>query len=442
METLRIDLQNTSGKIKHMNSVNNGPFKSVRNFDTFDLFAKARIPYARNHDASFFSAYGGEFSVDVHRIFRNFDADVNDPSSYCFASTDSYLKTIEAAGTKTFYRLGCNIEHYEKCGTIPPKDNFKWAQICEHIIKHYTQGWANGFFMDIEYWEIWNEPDCGNPDGSNPCWQGTEDQFIELFTVTAKHLKTQFPHLKIGGPAFAYLPECRGFATRLLNRLTSEGVKLDFFSYHCYSSNAEWLAYMINYAKEVVDECGQSQAELILNEWNYIKGWLGDEWKYSLQTEKGLKGSSFVVCAMATGQKGSVDMLMYYDARPCAMNGMFNTDTYEALKTYYSIAYFSNLLELGAYVPESCTSEDIYSICATDGKSGAILLTHYNDDDTTPAKKLDIKIENAPENAEVEIFVLDENNDMAPYKKMSFDARSINFSLDAPLFTTYYISVK
>ena len=88
MENIRIDFKSTNGKIKNMNSVNNGPVRSVRNFDTFDAFKAARIPYARNHDASFYANYGGEFTVDVHRIFRDFDADVNDPASYSFYSTD------------------------------------------------------------------------------------------------------------------------------------------------------------------------------------------------------------------------------------------------------------------------------------------------------------------------------------------------------------------
>jgi hypothetical protein len=337
--------------------------------------------------------------------------------------------------------LGCNIEHYEKCGTIPPKDNLKWAKICEHIIRHYTEGWADGFFYDVEYWEIWNEPDCGNPDGSNPCWQGTEDEFIDFFTVAFKHLKTTFPHLKIGGPAFAYIPACRNFAVRLLKGLTEQGLKLDFFSYHCYASDADWLTQMINVAKELVDECGQSQAELILNEWNYIKGWLGDEWSYSLRTEKGLKGSSFVICAMCTGQKLPVDMLMYYDARPCGMNGMFNTDTFECLKTYYSIAYFSNLLELGTYIKSEETSKDFYVCSATDGRNFGALLTHYNDNDETEEKRATVEIKNAPHSSTVKIYVLDEKNDMALFKE--FDASGdISFTLDMPLFTSYYIDVK
>ena len=133
-----------------MNSVNNGPVSSVRAFSNFNDYKAARIPYARNHDASFYSGFGGEFSVDVHRIFRDFSRDVNDPDAYSFKSTDDYVKTTYEAGTKVFYRLGAAIEHYEKRGTYPPADFFKWAQICEHIIRHYTEGWANGFTYDME----------------------------------------------------------------------------------------------------------------------------------------------------------------------------------------------------------------------------------------------------------------------------------------------------
>ena len=181
MTSIQIDLSKTRGPIKPMHAVNNGPAGSeVRGTSNLERFRDAGIPFARNHDASFYAGYGGEHTVDVHRIFKNFDADENDPKSYVFAPTDNYLASIEAAGCKTFYRLGASIEHDWKEGTYPPKDFLKWARICEHIIRHYTEGWADGFTYDIPYWEIWNEPDCRNRDGSNPCWQGTDEQFIEL----------------------------------------------------------------------------------------------------------------------------------------------------------------------------------------------------------------------------------------------------------------------
>ena len=140
MNVINTDLSLITGKIKPMNAVNNGPLgMSERGTSNFEDYKALEIPYARNHDASFFDGYGGEHTVDVHRIFKNFDADENDPASYVFEPTDEYVKNTYLAGTKVFYRLGASIEHGYKYGTYPPKDNMKWARICEHIIKHYKR---------------------------------------------------------------------------------------------------------------------------------------------------------------------------------------------------------------------------------------------------------------------------------------------------------------
>ena len=95
-----------------------------------------------------------------------------------------------------FYRLGVTIENNYQLHPYrvkPPKDFHKWAEICCHIVRHYNEGWANGFHYGIKYWEIWNEPE------SPAMWQGTDEEFFELYAIAAKELRRQFPHLKIGG---------------------------------------------------------------------------------------------------------------------------------------------------------------------------------------------------------------------------------------------------
>ena len=56
MQIINIDLKNTAGPIKPMNAVNNGPAGSkIRGTKgNFDAYAAAHIPFARNHDASFY----------------------------------------------------------------------------------------------------------------------------------------------------------------------------------------------------------------------------------------------------------------------------------------------------------------------------------------------------------------------------------------------------
>ena len=113
MVSINIDFANTCGPIKAMNGVNNGPLaSSVRKTSTgFALYKELEIPYARLHDSAFQEIYGGEYSVDVHRVFPNFDADETDPAAYIFGPTDDYVANVYAAGTKPFYRLGASIEH-------------------------------------------------------------------------------------------------------------------------------------------------------------------------------------------------------------------------------------------------------------------------------------------------------------------------------------------
>lgn len=60
---------------------------------------------------------------------------------------------------------------------------------------------ANGFHYDIEYWEIWNEPDNYPDTEENAMWRGTKEQFFELYQVSASYLKSKFPKLKFGGYA-------------------------------------------------------------------------------------------------------------------------------------------------------------------------------------------------------------------------------------------------
>jgi hypothetical protein len=147
------------GAIKPMHATNNGPVVLLRDVENGTLhpfnnnlqaFKDAGIPYARTHDTTFYHRFGLEHTVDVYYVFPDFDADPTDPNNYDFACTDQYVQGCYLANTEVFYRLGHRIEHeIKKYGTLPPKDFQKWAVICEHIIRHHTEGWANGFHLPM-----------------------------------------------------------------------------------------------------------------------------------------------------------------------------------------------------------------------------------------------------------------------------------------------------
>lgn len=440
MSEIIIDFGEGCGKVKPMHAVNNGPVGSKvrKGNSTYDYFREAGIPYARNHDAAFHQAYGGEYTVDVHRIFTDFNADPEDPASYDFEMTDMCVADTFSVGTEVFYRLGSRIEHDKKKGTFPPPDFKKWAVICEHIIRHYNEGWADGFEYGIKYWEIWNEPECYNADGSNPCWQGTEEQFAEFFAVAVSHLKEKFPNLKIGGPAFSSIrsnPKKDRFIDIVFKALNEKNVKLDFFSFHRYAKEPCDFRVIIERAKEIINTYGHNDAELILNEWNYVRGWLGEDWTYSIKSEKGLKGASFIAGCMCVGQNSDLDMLMYYDARPCGMNGMFNTDFLTPLKGYYPFKMFGELYRMGEAVNVEYKEVPIYCVAAKGDGKCAVMLTNFDDDDAAPTKEVSLKLSGLPQNASAEIILLDEKNDAEVVQSILLEGTAAKINIDVPLYS-------
>ena len=417
MATITVDFGKNRGAVRPMHAVNNGPAGSaVRGTSNAEAFRAAGIPYARLHDSAFCTAYGGEFSVDVHRIFRDFAADENDPASYIFGPTDEYLANIAAAGAEPFYRLGAAIEHGYKYGTYPPADFAKWARVCEHIIRHYTEGWADGYTYTITYWEIWNEPDCRNYDGSTPCWQGTEAQFIDFFVTAYVHLKTRFPHLKFGGPAFASISGT-DFILRLLRAVKRAGFDLDFFSFHGYFRRPDEVGESIAAARRCLDAADMRGTETILNEWNYIRGWRKEDWIYSLRSEKGIKGAAFDAAVMCVGQNSDLSMLMYYDARPCGMNGLFDTDFLQPLKGYYAFKMFDRLYRLKNAAEAVTDGETVYA-CAAGTRTGekAVLISRFDDDDGAPPEDVTILVRGADGAHKATVYLLDGDNDMRPVR--------------------------
>ena len=438
MATISFDLSKKGGKIKPMNAVNNGPTDAgVRKVATnFDAYAAACFPYARNHDASFFHGYGGEHVVDVHRIFKDFSADENDPSSYIFEPTDEYLCNIMKAGTKVFYRLGASIEHRYKYGTRVPTDMAKWARVCEHIIRHYNEGWADGFHFGIDYWEIWNEPECRNGDGSNPCWQGTDEQFVDFYAVVSKHLKACFgDSIKVGGYGASSMygilfepkrygldivpqaPDDRyekgiyraDFFIDFVKYIKQHSSPIDFFSWHCYG-NVEETLIMDSFIHRVLCEYGYGDLERHLNEWNNAPKSL-------------LHGSSYasaaaaaMLCAM---QSSHTYMLCYYDARITASTygGFFAPLTYKPVSTYYSFAAFGELYALGEQAVCKSSHSDVYAIAATDKERKAVMITNFSEE----VRQIQLNV-----NSDWTVYLIDKDHFIS-----KTDLRADEFTLDA-----------
>ena len=377
-----VDVNQEVGQIKMMNAANNGPYE-----ENLKEYKALRVPYARTHDTPH---RWNSHTVDINQLFPDWDANVNNPKSYDFTLTDSLLAVMMRAGTKPFFRLGQSIEHDpKKYGVYPPKNYKKWAKICEHVIRHYNEGWADGHHWNIEYWEIWNEPDLDAPGDrwkTDPrCWGGPLDEFHKLYEVTAKHLKKCFPDVKIGGPAFA---NPRKYGPPFLDYVKATGTPLDFFSWHMYHRRPHRVEEDVFKVREILDERGFNEVESILNEWNYVKRWEEPD-HYSTRVRLSIKGAAYVAAIMSTCQDAPVDMLMYYDLRPnVSYNGAFSAYHYDILPAYWSLYYWAELADYGTQIKSECAESDIYTtaVKSSDGKL-RLLLTRYNEDKPEEALK-------------------------------------------------------
>lgn len=408
--------------IKPMNAVNNGPIltKNSQVNDNFEAFKDLNIPYVRTHDAAFCESYGGENTVDIRNIFPDFSKDENDPASYDFLMTDYYLWTIHEAGSGIFFRLGQKIEHWlKKDNIMPPEDYAKWARICEHIIRHYNCGWANGYYGGIKYWEIWNEADNDTQTWkTNPiCWGGPKEEFFKFYEVVSNHLHKCFPELEIGGPALCW---DEVWAEDFLKYMSSHKVKLDFFSWHIYHVDPSEVAAKAVRIRRLLDKYGYGDTDSILDEWNYIRDF-GDYYPYSVKVMNNLKGAAYVASVFQTCQNAPVEMLMYYDIRPCVYCGLFDLYTFDPKEAYYAFYAWSKLSKLGKQLNVTVDERDVYATAATDLKGRtSILVSRYNEDNNVVVKKLVKVCVPMTDDTDVRVLLTDSAHkytDVAPHIK-------------------------
>ncbi len=384
-----------TGKIKPMHGVGQPPFIGL-NFSLFHYLTEANIPVVRLHDVG--GAYGGFRFVDIPNIFRDFSADETLPESYDFAFTDKLMEALEKTGCEPFFRLGVTIENQAEIKayrTTPPADTEKWARISEHIIRHYNEGWANGYHLGIRYFEIWNEPEGwlfgDGPSPTGMMWSGSKADYFHLYDVTSKHLRACFgDSIRIGGYASCGVYECENdpelegfknpknefewrvhFLHDFLRFVGENHCPFDYFSWHVYADLDVALRH-VHYIRAVLEKYGFGDVPDILNEWNPT---------HDILLRSTPMAAARVLSYLLAFQKEPTEMLCFYDARlsPSEYGGLFNPDTWRPYLAYYALKAFGDLYRLSDEVETSSEDARIYVGGASDGTRSALLLANPTD---------------------------------------------------------------
>lgn len=253
LRTLTVDAGTADGVLK--------PLTGYTGMTNINLLRQLGITTVRTHDTGTIDIISASTN-NANVIFPNFAADANDPASYRFAKSDALLKNLTSAGMVPYVRIGNAHEG------IVPSDFTKYADIVRHVVMHYNQGWANGFTMGIRNWEIWNEPDMKIP--GQQFWNGTPQQFYELYGAIARAIRSADPSASVGGAGET--TNTPAWLDDFLQYLTVNDLPLDFFSYHHYDAAQNNPYNYFRYTemiRQALNAAGFTDIPIVLSEWGY-----------------------------------------------------------------------------------------------------------------------------------------------------------------------------
>lgn len=214
-------------------------------------------------------------------------ADAQDPSKYNWTYMDKLFNEVSAAGMQPFISIDYmptsiakNTQEIYNWPTAtfsnnihngPALDNQIFAEVVVGIIKHYNQGWANGYTRNYQYWELWNEPDVDaglDPNVAGIFWNGTKQEFFDMYSVVSQRIEQEFgASIKFGGASFAspihWLPE-------FLDFVKNNNLPLDFLSYHMYNEDPMQFDPIMAFVKDSLNQRGMNNVETVVGEWGRI----------------------------------------------------------------------------------------------------------------------------------------------------------------------------
>jgi len=432
---LTVNFDETTGALRpELHSSGFGPMICSCPKETIDLIKSMGFKSARTHDWALLNA--NERVCDYFHIFPLMHLDAKDPKNYVFGPTDYLLnRAREETGLDIFFRLGTSIEHSGPkihFNSAIPEDFEKVAETFAGTIRHYNRGWANGHEWGIQHWELWNEPDGYNnmwclPDGDSG--KGATDKerkagtaardlrrrdlFCRFFVLCLKRLKSEFPDVKVGGPALCSMRV--EYFTELLKACKEAGVAPDFISWHHYTSDPAIIFKAISTGRKLCDDLGFKDCKLVINEWHYFGNYRWSELRSADPevrskvwsgpgSHNGIDSSCFNLTVLSRFQSSKLDQGFYYGCRHSGSWG-FMDEGRNLYKVYYGLKLFGDFLKSYSTMCASSSQDGLTVLAAKsgDGKQKGLLVTDYR----SHANEIEVEVKGVPADAKVTAWVHD-----------------------------------
>ena len=405
--TVNVDLAIPVGEIKPLHSMCNGP----RSYgaDISGEFKDLGVPFVRFDCTD--TAMSAR-AVDISRIFKSFDADPSDEASYDFECTDAYVSAALLSGARVIFRLGESRDLLESEIKQRTLDDLETrARVCVNIIRHYNDGWANGYHYGIEYFDIGG---LGDAEGE-----------LEGYRRVAGSIKLYDENIKVGGLSF------EGFgasARSFLRYCRKNRVPVDFVVADCFGSSVEEIGDGAESFYAFARELGFDDLELIVGKWSYIdaetlsgltlkKVLSGradsiERRREIFASQRSVKGAAFAMALLLRlSHVEGIKTACFYDAQPtvspfCALTDRFGTPEkpFYAFKAYSELYRARNAVLCESEQTEGFLHTGIYADAAiSDGGEAVVLLASFGG-----CGVVDLRIDNiSDELYNADIYMLD-----------------------------------
>lgn len=198
-------------------------------------------------------------------LFPDWSADVDDPASYNFAATDQWVEAVHAIGAEVMFTVASSIPQNK----LPAEDVEVYGRVVEHIVRHFSEGWANGPAKPIRIYEFGDQPDFGPLH-----FAGQPEEFYAMYRAFCEAVHRVDPTLTVGGPATAFPLETEApYREGFLRFVRENDLPLHFFSFLWFTDGSRDpfdYRYVAEDLRALLDRHGFDDTELTLCYWNYL----------------------------------------------------------------------------------------------------------------------------------------------------------------------------
>jgi len=204
-----------------------------------DGAARLQPPLVRIFIQEFFRIYRGGGTFDWSRL---------DPYMAAFAATGAKVVAAICIKPQALYP---EIDHR----LWRPADVPEWQRVIGQLVRRYSVDQPL-----VTHWEMGNEVDIGE-DGGSPYLVTDPAEYLEYYQMTLRPILEVFPEAKVGGTASAsvHAPSLTGF----VELCKATGTRLDFISYHLYSSDPVLQAECARAARAMADGAGNAVETMV-----------------------------------------------------------------------------------------------------------------------------------------------------------------------------------